>query len=237
MRTASAEGAREREQERAAPNAPMRRPSAEDDRRQRDEAATGGHAVLERPGLLEGEVGAGQPGEDAAEDDVAVAQRDDVDPDRLGGLRVLADGARPQAPARPEEQTWSRMTNTITRHRDRALVEEHLEDPADHRDGRPRGREVEGLEDAGAKARVRRDEQPVEVAGQAEGGDVDDRAADDLVGPDRDREPGVERRERPCRSATAGQDADDQRGRRPEDRRDGSSADRLGDEARGQERR
>ena len=42
---------------------------------------------------LDGEVGAGQPGEDAAQDDVAVAEPDDVDAHRLGRAWVLAHGA------------------------------------------------------------------------------------------------------------------------------------------------
>ena len=41
--------------------------------------------------------------------------------------------------------------------------------------------ELDRVERAGAAARL---DQPIEVAGQAEGDDVDDRAADDLVGPD-----------------------------------------------------
>ena len=87
----------------AAPNAPsgVQRPKMT--AAERDEAAPGGHPVLERPALLEGQVRPRQSGEDPAQDDVPVAQLDDVDPDRLGGLRVLADGPRPQAPARPEE--------------------------------------------------------------------------------------------------------------------------------------
>ena len=85
------------------------------------------------PLCLEGQVGAGQPGEDAAEDDVPVAQPDDVDADRLGGLGVLADGPGAQAPARPEQQDLEDDDEDDDRDRDRALGEEHLEDPADDR--------------------------------------------------------------------------------------------------------
>ena len=49
------------------------------------------------------------------------------------------------------------------------------------------------------EARVRRDEQPVEVAGEPDGGDVDDDAADDLVGADGDGQPRVQRRQQPSR--------------------------------------
>ena len=45
-----------------------------------------------------------RPARQPAEDHVPVAQPDHVDADRLGRLRVLADGPRPQAPARPEQQ-------------------------------------------------------------------------------------------------------------------------------------
>ena len=128
-----AEGAGVGEQQRAGQRADGR-PAAEDDRRQRDEAAAGGHAVLERAGPLEGEVCARQPGEDAGEDDVAVAQPDDVDADRVGGTRVLAHRAGPQSPSRAEEQDLQDEHEDDHRHRDRSLLEEHLDQPADDRD-------------------------------------------------------------------------------------------------------
>ena len=49
-------------------------------------------------------------------------------------LRVLADGPRPQAPARPEQQDLEHDHDDDERHRDRALVEERLEEPADDRE-------------------------------------------------------------------------------------------------------
>ena len=62
-------GEQQRREERA-----DRRPAAEDDRREGDEAAPGGHAVLEGARRLEREVGARQAGQCAAEDDVPIAQ-------------------------------------------------------------------------------------------------------------------------------------------------------------------
>ena len=76
-----------------------RRPPPENHRRQGDEPSPSGHAVLEGPALLERQVRPGQSGEDPAQDDVPVAQLDDIDPDRLGGLGMLANGPGPQAPA------------------------------------------------------------------------------------------------------------------------------------------
>ena len=143
-----------REQQRAGQGAD-RRPSAEDDRRQRDEAAAGGHVVLERAGSLEGEVRAGEPGEDAGDDDVPIAQPDDVDADRVRGARMLADGTRPQAPARAEEEDLEDEHEDDHRHRDRSLLEEHLEDPADDRDVDDLLREAERREGSRPEARVR----------------------------------------------------------------------------------
>ena len=180
-----------REEERSAERAD-RRPATEDDRGQRDEASAGGHVVLERPRALEGQVGAGQPGEDAADDDVPIPQPDDVDADRVRGLRMLPDRARAESPARAEQEDLQDDHEDDQRHRQRPLVEEHLEQPADDRDVGNLGRKPERLKRPGSEPRVRADEQPVQVARQAEGADVDDDAADDLVRADADREPRVE---------------------------------------------
>ena len=88
----------------AAPNDAERRPAAEDERRERDEAAAVGHARLEAVAELEREPGAREAREQAAQDDVPVAHPDDVDAHGLRGLGVLAHGPRAQAPARPEQQ-------------------------------------------------------------------------------------------------------------------------------------
>ncbi len=118
----------------AAPKAPSRRPAPEDHCGESDEAAPGGHVVLERPALLQGQVRPRQSGEDPTQDDVPVAQLDDVDPDRLGGLRVLADGPRPQAPARPEEpESEGRRPGRGPRSRSGPWPKKRLDDPADQR--------------------------------------------------------------------------------------------------------
>ena len=85
------------EQQRRAERA-ERRPAPEDHRRQGDEPAAGGHPCLERVRALQREVRPAEPGEDAADDDVPVAQPDDVDADRLGRL---ADARRRRASAGP----------------------------------------------------------------------------------------------------------------------------------------
>ena len=68
---------------------------------------------------LEGQPGAGQAGEDAAEDHVPVAQPDHVDADRVRGPGMLADGPRPQTPAGPEQQDLEDDHEDDDRHRDR----------------------------------------------------------------------------------------------------------------------
>ena len=55
--------------------------------------------LVEGAGRADGEVRAAEPGEDAAEEHVPPADPVDLDADRVGGLRVLADGADAQAPA------------------------------------------------------------------------------------------------------------------------------------------
>ena len=137
------------------------------------------------------------PAKIAAQDDVPVAQLDDVDADRLGRLR---DARRRPASAGPSATGRARPGGTMTRKRTEIAIGPWAKNPlmiqpTSGRSTRNAGR-LDGVEDAGAEARVRRDDQAVEVGGQAEGQDVDDRPADDLVGPDRDREPGVEERRR-----------------------------------------
>ena len=85
-------------------------------------------------GAFEREIRAGQPGEDAGHDDVPIPQPDDVDADGVGGARMLADGARAQPPSRAEEEHLEDDHEDDHRHRDRPLLEEHLEQPADDGD-------------------------------------------------------------------------------------------------------
>jgi len=88
---------------------------------------------VEQTGLVEAHRSVGDLREDAAEDDVPVAQGDDVDADGVGCSGVLADGSRPEAPARPEHQDLEDDDEDDDRHRDRPHGEEHLEQPADER--------------------------------------------------------------------------------------------------------
>ena len=57
--------------------------------------ASAGHAVLERAGRLEREVRAREARDRAADDHVHVALAEDVDADRVGRFRMLADRAGP----------------------------------------------------------------------------------------------------------------------------------------------
>ena len=123
---------RRREEQRRAERA-ERCPAPDDHRGQPDEPAPGGHPLLEGRGRLHAQERAAKAGQDAAREDVPVAQPDDVDADRLGGPRVLADGAAAQAPARSEEEDLEPDDDEQQGDRDRALGEERREDPADER--------------------------------------------------------------------------------------------------------
>ena len=65
-------------------------------------------------------------GENAREDDVPIAQPDDVDADGICGAGVLAHRARSQAPPRSEEGDLEEEDEDDHRHRDRPLFE-HLD--------------------------------------------------------------------------------------------------------------
>ena len=64
------------------------------------------------------------PAKTPADQDVPVAQPDDVDPDRLGRLRMLADRPRPEAPARAEQEDLEDEDADEEADRDRPLVED-----------------------------------------------------------------------------------------------------------------
>ena len=133
-----------------------------------------------------------------------------------------AFGCSPTARVRRPQRDRKRSTcRTIDeddhRHRDGALRQEHPEQPADERQVDEAGRRDERGELAPGRRGVLA-EQQVEVAGQAERDDVDDRAADDLVGPDGDGQPGVHQRdEHP--GGHRGQQPDQERRRGAEERR------------------
>ena len=116
------------------PERAERGPAPDDHRGEADEPAAGRHALLERRGRLHAQERAAQRGQDARRDDVPVAQPDDVDADRLGGARVLADGARAQAPARAEEEDLEDDDEEQQGDRHRSLGEERADDPADDRE-------------------------------------------------------------------------------------------------------
>ena len=98
------------------------------------------------------------PANDAADQDVPVAEADDVDADRLGRLRVLADRPRPEAPARAEEVDLEDDDAEQQADRDRALIEDRPEQPADDRQVRQLLRRDDLRELAGARRRCGRDQ-------------------------------------------------------------------------------
>src|SRR5829696_6699286 len=97
------ERAREAEEERRGEGAD-RSPAAEDERGERDEAAAGGHVLGERVVEPDRQERAAERREHPRDDNGHVARAVDGDADRVGGLRVLADGADAEAGRRLEHR-------------------------------------------------------------------------------------------------------------------------------------
>src|SRR5438093_634493 len=79
-----------------------RPPVPEDERRQADEAAAGGHVLVERADVTDRQVRAAERGEHPGDDDRAVASPVNGNPDGVGRARMLADRPDAQADRRPE---------------------------------------------------------------------------------------------------------------------------------------
>lgn len=94
-------------EEQAGKQNPTRAPPAEDDSRQRDEAAARDNAVGVGARVTGRQIRAADPGQSAADDAREVLDPDDVDAERRGRLRMLADGLIAQARARPAEEDGS----------------------------------------------------------------------------------------------------------------------------------
>ena len=179
------QGVREAEQQSRRPR-PDRVPVTEDHGGQRDEPAAVRHQALEGSDRLEAQERAGQSGERAADHHVQIARPDHVDADRVGRARVLADRAHPQPPTRVIQHDLRGHDQDERQVRDRRVVEQHRADDRDLRQPRDRdGRQFAGQRD------VRR----VEIPGQADRQDVDDRAADDLIDAQMDAERPVQQRQ------------------------------------------
>ena len=132
--------------------------------------------------------------------------------------------ARVRRPQRDRKSMiWMKITMTITRHRDRAPGRGTSRRSSRRRAGRRASPAGRSLSNRPPPPRSWPD-QAVQVAGEADGGDVDDRAADDLVGADADREPGVHDRPAATPDRTAATTRDDQRQRDAEDDRRRRSA-------------
>ena len=84
----------------SAPARSARAPLAEDDQGDGDPAAAGDDAEGEGVELGDGQIGAADRHQRAAEDQRLVAHRRDADAGGIGGARVLADGAQIEAPGR-----------------------------------------------------------------------------------------------------------------------------------------
>ena len=176
---------------------PIGRPASDDHRREGDEAASVRSSRLERVRRLHAQV-APRPRPAKRPPIMTFRYRSRMTsiPTVSAALRMLADGPGAQAPARAEQPD---------------LDPDHQDDDATSRSGpgsgtsrraSPRpgrfvelGGRLEGVKSPRSPATASRSA-GVQVAGHAERRDVDDRAADDLVCPQRDREPGMEVRDR-----------------------------------------
>src|SRR5919199_1438275 len=177
------------EQQRRAPRA-ERRPLAEDHGRQGDEPATVGHQRLEVRHRLQREIPTRQPGQRSAQHDVHVAQRVDIDTERVGRKRMLADGAGAQAPARPEQREVQHEHQHDGAQRDRLLLEDNRPEPWDltQRSERNRWQHRQPRRCSGSK------QLSIQVARQSNREDVHHGAADDLVDAEGDRQHRVQKR-------------------------------------------
>src|SRR5207248_9628025 len=81
-----------------------RSPLAEDQRRERDEAAPGGHVLREGVHEADREEDAAHRGEGSGSDDGGIAGAVDRDPDRIGRPRMLTHRANAQADRRAEQE-------------------------------------------------------------------------------------------------------------------------------------
>ena len=106
-------------------------PAPKDHRGKGDEPAPGRHVLVERADRPEGEIGATKAGDQPAEEHVDIAGAIDVDPNSVGGLWMLADGATAKAPACPEKTVGHRNNQQVHDVNEDVLVEE---DSPDHRD-------------------------------------------------------------------------------------------------------
>src|SRR6187401_84261 len=108
---------------------------------------------------------------------------------------MLTDGTGAKAPAGSEQKDIQDDHDEDRRDRDRPVIEDRVDQPADERNvGDLRGN-VQWVEAAGALRRARGNER-VQIAGQANRGDVEDDAADDLVDAQAYREPRVQSRQK-----------------------------------------
>ncbi len=100
MKLADRDGAEEVAAGKQAPGPP----GGEDDERQRDPAASGGHVLHPLRRIDERELRAGKAGTGAAEHHGKIARADDVDAERMGRGMAVADRTQFQAGAAPEQE-------------------------------------------------------------------------------------------------------------------------------------
>ena len=91
-----------------------RPPVAEDERGERDEAAAGGHVLVERVDEADREVRAAERGEHAGDDRRRCSGSVDGDADGLRRARMLADRAQAQPERRPEDDDVRRRSAART---------------------------------------------------------------------------------------------------------------------------
>src|SRR5215475_225092 len=109
----------------------QRGPAAEDHRGQGDVAKAGRHVLGEGAYRAEGQVGAADAGDQAAEYDVAVPGRPHADADGVGRGRVLADGPDAQPPSRAEQPDLHQDDHEVHDVEEDRRVEEDRPDDGD----------------------------------------------------------------------------------------------------------
>ena len=190
-----ASGAGEAEQQRGRERA-ARAPVAEDDRRQRDEAAPRGHVLVERAHEADREVRPAHRRQDAGGHHGEVARARDRDADRLGRPRVLADRRRRSPCARAEEEDGQRHDPDQRHPGQQVRLADRVAHEPDVLDDRQR--DVGDARDVVRRALVAVVVEE-DVAGQSGGDEVQRDAADHLIGAQLDREEGVHEGQRAAR--------------------------------------
>lgn len=174
---ADLDGVSEAEDEGGAEGA-ERCPAAEDEGGEGDITTAVGHADGESTDPFEREPDTGEASEEATDDDIHIAGELDVDAEGIGGAGVFTDGAEAQAPRGIEENIVNEGGGDEHEVDDRLVFKEDFAEKGDlGEEG-----DFEWGEGAGRARPAGGDEVDlVHVGGEANGEDINDHTANDLV--------------------------------------------------------